>query len=209
MFHGYDYSKFTGGTDLERAKTISGAGNFIMDREKVDDKDSFVKEALMLHQALSLCSSLVDEESRFEAAFFESVRVLVIRLTNTGVAFYDALTKLQAIKDFYENEELIAITKELADTLRRNKTIDWQKRESARAKMRMLIKKLLKKHKYPPEGMEDAVQTVMTQCELWTDNNDMGEEKVVNFRDKSISYAEANYAPMKVAESTATYGAKK
>jgi hypothetical protein len=209
MFHGYDYSKFTGGTDLERAKTISGAVNFIMDREKVDDKDSFVKEALMLHQALSLCSSLVDEESRFEAAFFESVCVLVIRLTNTGVAFYDALTKPQAIKDFYENEELIAITKELADTLRKNKTIDWQRRESARAKMRMLIKKLLKKHKYPPEGMEDAVQTVMTQCELWTDNNDMGEEKVVNFRDKSISYAEANYAPMKVAESTATYGAKK
>lgn len=130
-------------------------------------------------------------------------------LTADELAFYDALTKPQAIKDFYENEELIAITKELADTLRRNKTIDWQKRESARAKMRMLIKKLLKKHKYPPEGMEDAVQTVMTQCELWTDNNDMGEEKVVNFRDKSISYAEANYAPMKVAESTATYGAKK
>ena len=74
------------------------------------------------------------------------------------------------IKDFYENDELITITKELADTLRKNKTIDWQKRESARAKMRMLIKKLLKKHKYPPEGMEDAVQTVMTQCELWTDN---------------------------------------
>ncbi len=126
MFHGYDYSKFTGGTDLERAKTISGAVNFIMDREKVDDKDSFVKEALMLHQALSLCSSLVDEESRFEAAFFESVRVLVIRLTNTGVAFYDALTKPQAIKDFYENEELIAITKELADTLGRFNTIVWQ-----------------------------------------------------------------------------------
>ena len=86
------------------------------------------------------------------------------------LAFYDALTKPQAIKDFYENDELIAITKELADTLRKNKTIDWQKRESARAKMRMLIKNLLKKHKYPPEGMEDAVQTVMTQCELWTDN---------------------------------------
>ena len=84
-FHGYDYSKFKNGTDLERAKTISGAVNFIMGREKVDDKDSFVKEALMLHQALSLCSSLVDEDSRFEAAFFESVRVLVLRLTNTGV----------------------------------------------------------------------------------------------------------------------------
>lgn len=303
-FHGFDYSKFQTGTDLERSKTISGAVNFIMGREKIDDKDSFVKEALMLHQALSLCSSMVDEYDRIEAAFFESVRVLVLRLANTGVgkkislpemnarinellkqsiksegvinlfsdikeefslfdpkflqevanmkeknlavellkkliadkvsiyrrtnvvksekfseimqrslnaylngmltneevieemlklakqiaaaqkegdqlglttdelAFYDALTKPQAIKDFYENDELIAITKELSDTLRRNKTIDWQKRESARAKMRMLIKKLLKKHKYPPEGMDDAVQTVMTQCELWTDNYD-------------------------------------
>ncbi len=322
-FHGYDYSKFQNGTDLERAKTISGAVNFIMGREKVDDKDSFVKEALMLHQALSLCSSLVDEDSRFEAAFFEAVRVLVLRLTNTGVgkkislpemnarinellkqsiksdgvinlfsdikeefslfdpkflqevanmkeknlavellkkliaeqvsvyrrtnivksekfseimqrslnaylngmltneevieemlklakqiaaahqegdrlgltadelAFYDALTKPQAIKDFYENEELIAITKELADTLRKNKTIDWQKRESARAKMRMLIKKLLKKHKYPPEGMDDAVQTVMTQCELWTDNYNFEEDYKVyfntNFTNENLS----------------------
>ena len=91
-------------------------------------------------------------------------------LTADELAFYDALTKPQAIKDFYENEELIAITKELADTLRKNKTIDWQRKESARAKMRTLIKRLLKKHKYPPEGMADAVQTVMTQCELWTDN---------------------------------------
>lgn len=302
MFHGYNYEQFISGSNLERARTISGAVNFIMDRDKLETRDLFIKEALMLHQALSLCSSLVCEVDRFEAVLFESVRVLVLRLTNTGVgkkislpemnarinellkqsiksdgvinlfsdvkeefslfdpkflneianmkeknlavellkkliaeqvsvykrtnvvksekfselmqrslnaylngmltneevieemlklakqiaeankdgeqlgltadelAFYDALTKPQAIKDFYENEELIAITKELTDTLRKNKTIDWQKRESARAKMRMLIKKLLKKHKYPPEGMEDAVQTVMTQCELWTDN---------------------------------------
>ena len=84
-FHGFDYSKFQTGTDLERSKTISGAVNFIMGREKIDDKDSFVKEALMLHQALSLCSSMVDEDDRIEAAFFESVRVLVLRLANTGV----------------------------------------------------------------------------------------------------------------------------
>lgn len=91
-------------------------------------------------------------------------------LTTDEMAFYDALTKPQAVKDFYENEELVAITKELTEALRKNKTIDWQRREGARAKMRMLIKKLLKKHKYPPEGVEDAVQIVMTQCELWTDN---------------------------------------
>ena len=100
-------------------------------------------------------------------------------LTADELAFYDALVKPQAIKDFYENEELISITKELADTLRKNRTIDWQKRESARAKMRMIIKKLLKKHEYPPEGMDDAVQTVITQCELWTDNYDMEEEHKV------------------------------
>ena len=91
-------------------------------------------------------------------------------LTPEEMAFYDALTKPQAIKDFYENKELIAITRELTAALQKNKTIDWQKRESARAKMRMLIKRLLKDHRYPPEGMEDAVKTVMTQCELWADN---------------------------------------
>lgn len=91
-------------------------------------------------------------------------------LTADELAFYDALTKPQAIKDFYEHDELIAITKELTDLLRKNQTIDWQKKESARAGMRRLVKRLLKKHKYPPEGMDDAVQTVMSQCEMWTDN---------------------------------------
>lgn len=90
-------------------------------------------------------------------------------LTAEELAFYDAITKPQAIKDFYERDELIAITKELTDLLRQNRTIDWQKKESARAGMRRLVKRLLKKHKYPPEGMEDAVQTVMSQCEMWTD----------------------------------------
>ena len=65
------------------------------------------------------------------------------------------------------------LTKELTDALRKNKTIDWQKREGARSSMKMLVKRLLKKYKYPPEGFDDAVQTVLTQCELWTDNTDM------------------------------------
>lgn len=63
--------------------------------------------------------------------------------TADELVFYDALTKPQAIKDFYENEELIAITKELADTLCKNRTIDWQKRDSARAKMWMMQYRLL------------------------------------------------------------------
>lgn len=302
LLHGFDYSEFATGSNLIRARLISGATNFIITREKNKEKDAFIKQALMLHQALSLCASIVEENSRIEAAFLEAVRIMILRLTESGggkkislpemnkrinelleqsiksdgvinlfsdikeefslfdpkfleeiskmkeknlavellkkliaeqisiyrhtnvvrsekfsemiqesmnrylngmltneqvieellnlakqiasaqkegedlglnaeeAAFYDALTRPQAVKDFYENDELIAITKELTETLRKNKTIDWQKKETARAKMRMLIKRLLKKHKYPPEGVEDAVQTVMTQCELWTDN---------------------------------------
>lgn len=49
-------------------------------------------------------------------------------LTVDELAFYDALTKPRAIKDFYENDELIAITKELTESLRKNRTIDWQKK---------------------------------------------------------------------------------
>lgn len=305
LFHGYDYSRFIKGYDLERSKAITGGVNFIVGTDKNKKREDFLKESLLLSQALSLCSSLVERDLRVEAAFFESVRVLVMRLINQGegnkislpemnarinellkasiksdgvidlfsdvktefslfdskfleeiskmkeknlavellkkliaeqvhiyrrtnvvksekfseiiqgvmnkylngmltneevieellkmakqirdahkagdqlglsedeLAFYDALTKPQAIKDFYENDELIAITKELTEALRKNCTIDWQKRDSERAKMRMMIKKLLKQHRYPPKGMEDAVQTVMTQCELWTDNTDI------------------------------------
>ncbi len=61
-------------------------------------------------------------------------------LSEEELAFYDALTRPEAIKDFYENDELIAITKELTEALRKNQTIDWQKRDSARARMRMMIK---------------------------------------------------------------------
>ena len=93
-----------------------------------------------------------------------------VGLTDEEIAFYDALTKPAAVKDFYQNEELVAITQELTDTLRKNRTIDWQKKESARAGMRRMVKKLLKKYKYPPEGMEDAIATVIGQCEMWADN---------------------------------------
>lgn len=309
LFHGFDYAGFLTGDDLEKARMISGGVNFLLgksvaehdlpDAEKT--QTVYIKEALLLKQALSLCGSMVDAQIRFEAAYFEAVRTMLIRLTTDGtgkkftlpevnerinellkhsiksegvinlfstvgaefslfdpkfleevanmkeknlavellkkliaeqvsiyrrtnvvksekfseiiqsamnrylngmltnkeviqellklakeiadanaegeslgltaeeLAFYDALTKPQVIKDFYEHDELIAITKELTDLLRKNRTIDWQKKESARAGMRRLVKRLLKKHKYPPEGMEDAVQTVMSQCEMWTD----------------------------------------
>ena len=93
-------------------------------------------------------------------------------LTQEELAFYDALTKPEHIKDFYQNNELIALTRELTEMLRRNRTIDWQKKETARATMRKMVKRLLKKYKYPPEDYETAISTVISQCEMWTDNMD-------------------------------------
>ena len=310
LFYGYDYGMFMSGSDLEKAKAISGGVDFLLGKsaaehdlpEKERTQNVFIKEALLLRQALSLCGSLVDERTRFEAAFFDAVRTMIVRLQSGGtdkkftlpevnerinellkhsiksegvinlfsdvqsefslfdpkfleevanmkeknlavellkkliaeqvsiyrrtnlvksekfseiiqsamnrylngmltneeviaellklakdiaaanaegkalglnaeeLAFYDALTRPQAVKDFYEHEELIAITKDLTDLLRKNRTIDWQKKESARASMRKLVKRLLRRHKYPPEGMDDAVQTVIGQCEMWTEN---------------------------------------
>ena len=331
LFFGFDYTKFYDGTDLQRGMTISGAVNYIMAPDKEFEKQAFIKEAMLLRQALSLCSSMVKEHMRQEAAFFEAVRVLVMRilynptgkkfslkeindrinellkqsvksegvlnlfsdigeqfnlfdptflesiskmkeknlavemlkklideqikiykrtnlvksekfseivqqtlnrylngmLTNEEVieellkmakdmmhakedgnklglneeemAFYDALTKPENIGDFYKNPELIALTKELTETLRKNRTIDWQKKESARAGMRRLVKRLLKKYKYPPEGQEDALNIVISQCEMWTDN-------LVEFEVSYNNNYEETYA--KVANKEPEYGIK-
>ncbi|MGL6297722.1 MAG: type I restriction endonuclease subunit R [Methanobacteriaceae archaeon] len=299
FLHGFDYSKFFEDSDLLRAKTISGGVNFLSAISREAKKEDFIKESLLLRQALSLCKSIATEKERFEAAYFEAVRTILTRVESDGklslkeinsqinellkqsiksegvinlfsdvkeefslfdpdfleeiskiqeknlaveilkkllneqvsiykrtnlvkseqfsdiikrtmnnyinglisneeviselleiakeirsakeegddlglnseeLAFYDALTKPEAINDFYENQELIDITRELTDLLRKNRVIDWQKKTSARAKMRFIVKKLLKKHKYPPEGLEDAISTVIKQCELWADN---------------------------------------
>ena len=302
ILHGFDYSGFMAetATDLIRAKTISGGVNFLSGVEKEIEKKSFIKEAMLLRQALSLCRSLLTPEQRFAAAYFEAVRTLLTRVTgegktlslkdindhinellkasiksegvinlfadiNTGfslfdpnfldeiskmkernlaveilkkllaeqvslykrtnlvksekfserlaqcmktyinglisneeviaelmkmakemvsaqvegdalglsdeeAAFYDALTRPEAVKDFYQNEQLVEMTRELAELLRKSRTIDWQRKESARADMRRMVKRLLKKYDYPPEGVEDAIATVMGQCEMWADN---------------------------------------
>ena len=104
--------------------------------------------------------------------FSENQKVKALGLSEEEFAFYEALTQPQAVADYYRerNDELVAITQELAAKMREMRTVDWQKKQSARAAMRVAIKRLLKHHKYPPEGMESALATVMDQCELWADN---------------------------------------
>jgi type I restriction enzyme R subunit len=103
-------------------------------------------------------------------------------------AFYDALTSPEGIRDAYSNDEFIALTKELTEQLRKNRTIDWNKKESARAKMRVLVKRLLKKYKYPPEGQEQALNTVMAQCNKWADEEEnlMPNSSVPNEKTKTV-----------------------
>ena len=93
-------------------------------------------------------------------------------LTEEEQAFYDAITRPQAVRDFYENETLVTMAKELTEALRNSKTIDWRQKESARANMRRMVKRLLKKYKYPPEEQEKALETVIKQCELYADSDE-------------------------------------
>lgn len=300
LLHGFDYSAFYGESDMERALAISGGVDFLQSPTRMDIKQLYIKESLLLRQSLSLCQSLLNREERLKAAYFEAVRTLLTRvegkgkislkeinerinellkqsiksdgvinlfsdvneefslfdpkfleeisqmkqknfavellrkliaeqiriyqctnavraqkfseilanamsnylkgmltneqvieellkaahaiangeedgkklnLTSEELAFYDALTKPEAVEDFYTNDQLIAITRELTEALRTNKTIDWNMKESARAGMRRIIKRLLKKYNYPPEGQEMALETIMTQCEMWSENN--------------------------------------
>lgn len=297
LFHGFDYSKFFGESNLERSKVISNGVNFMEDSSREDKKKLFLKEGLLLKKWLSLCRSRANEKERFEAAFFEAVRTVLVKISSenklsiheinaqitkllnqsiksTGIinvinvsdevslfdpefldkvramessnltisllekllndqvkvynrtnivkseefsdllkqtmnsyinghitndevieelikiakllrdahnegeelglteeelAFYNVIALPENIHEFYDDETLIKITQELTDALRRNRTIDWQKKESARANMRRTVKRLLKKYDYPPSEMKFAMEKVIAQCELWVD----------------------------------------
>lgn len=305
LLHGFDFSGFIGGTPLVMARLVTGGADFVLDHNHKERKDLFLKEALLLKQAQSLCSSMTTDQELHEAAYMEAVRSTVVKVTYGGtggktlslkeinaqinellkasiqsqgvislfdskqedesislfdpavleeisrmkekniaveilkklmaeqvsiykrtnvvqsqkfsekiarlmnayynglitneevirelletaqeiadqygsgqklgltqeeLAFYDALTKPENIKDFYQNGELVQLTRELTEMLRKNRTIDWQKKTIARAAMRKMVKHLLKKYKYPPEDYDTAINTVISQCEMWADN---------------------------------------
>lgn len=96
-------------------------------------------------------------------------------LNEDEIAFYDALTADDIIKEFMDDETLKKIAHELTMSIRNNITIDWSVRKSAQAGMRRIIKRLLKKYDYPPEQAKHALEVVMRQAELMCGNVDMDE----------------------------------
>ncbi|MFY9175740.1 MAG: type I restriction enzyme endonuclease domain-containing protein, partial [Caldicoprobacterales bacterium] len=69
---------------------------------------------------------------------------------------------------YYEDEVLVEMAKELTRELRENESIDWQYKESGRARMRTTVRRLLRKYNYPPEEMKEALDIVLRQCEHWS-----------------------------------------
>ncbi|NIY75856.1 type I restriction endonuclease subunit R [Thalassospira sp. HF15] len=86
-------------------------------------------------------------------------------LSDEEVAFYDALAENASAVDVMGNEALKVIAHELLTSLKANVTVDWQHRDSARAKMRVLVKRTLRKYGFPPDLQDQAVQTVLQQAE--------------------------------------------
>ncbi|MFP4401824.1 MAG: type I restriction endonuclease subunit R [Candidatus Nanoarchaeia archaeon] len=109
-------------------------------------------------------------------------------LSDDEIAFYDALSYKDEIKDVMGEDVLKEIAKELVIQIRKNKTIDWDKREFARAKMRVMIKRLLTKYKYPPEDQKDAIDIVLAQVKETTDNFEI-ENEIQNPIDEIKSYS--------------------
>lgn len=90
-------------------------------------------------------------------------------LSTYEVAFYDALSERPEVLREMGDKTLKALAVELTEQLRNSTSVDWQVRDSVRAKMRLLIKRLLRKYKYPPEGQSAAVETVLKQAERLAD----------------------------------------
>lgn len=96
----------------------------------------------------------------------ESAKGKDLGLTDTEKAFYDALTVNKSAKELMGDEKLMIIAKELVERVKRSTTIDWTIRQSAKDKVKLEVKRVLRFHKYPPDDEPRATETVLEQAEL-------------------------------------------
>ena len=91
-------------------------------------------------------------------------------LSDDELAFYDALATNESAVQVLGDEQLRVIARELVETVRKNVSIDWTLRESARANLRRMVRRTLNRHGYPPDQQEQAIRTVVEQAELFPEN---------------------------------------
>jgi len=115
-----------------------------------------IETAQVIEELIALAREMREAQARGEE----------LGLSDDEIAFYDALETSDSAVSVLGDETLRAIARELADTVRRNATIDWTVKESARANLRRLVRRILARHGYPPDKQEQATLTVLEQAEL-------------------------------------------
>lgn len=123
-----------------------------------------IEAAEVIQRLIELAKKMREEQDRGKK----------LNLTDDEVAFYDALADNESAREVLGDETLKTIARELVDMVRKNVSIDWTLRESVQAKLRVLVKKILKKHGYPPDKQQKATETVLEQakllCKDWAEN---------------------------------------
>ena len=127
-----------------------------------------LKNALTKYQnrsieAAQVIAELIEMAKEFKNDIEKSSE---LNLNSAENAFYDALSNNKSAEDLMGEEVLVQIAREIAEKLRQNVTVDWSVRESVRARLRLLVKNLLRKYKYPPDQQEEATELVLSQAEV-------------------------------------------
>ena len=115
-----------------------------------------IEAAQVIEELIGLARELREAGTRGEA----------LGLSDDELAFYDALGVNDSAVQVLGDETLCGIARELVTTVRGNVTIDWTLRENVRANLRRLVKRILRKHGYPPDKQESATRTVLAQAEV-------------------------------------------
>jgi type I restriction enzyme R subunit len=115
-----------------------------------------IETAQVIEELISIAKEIREADKRGE----------VLHLTDNEVAFYDALEVHDSAVKVLGDETLQELAREFVKMVRNNVTIDWTVKETVRAKLRVMVKRILRKYGYPPDKQEKATQTVLEQAEL-------------------------------------------
>ena len=143
---------------IRRRKNVVQARSFaeMLEQTLRRYQNRAIEAAQVIEELIQLAKEMREANARGEQ----------LGLSEDELAFYDALETNDSAVQVLGDETLRAIARELVDTVRNNVTIDWTLRENVRAKLRALVKRILRRHGYPPDKQEKATQTVLEQAEV-------------------------------------------